>query len=173
LYIYTGWVKISDEISRKLSISERNIPYKSCRILNSLFTDLVNLTLSGITKIRPKSHWFFFNGTFYFWFQNLINGIKSFSKHYNKVIFYKVFFTRLGGYNTAHISIMQYRYNLDLTFATPPKVRLTRSVNRSFKTLQLLQEIFLSEMLSFRVIILIQDFLLTLYSNMYNNECSS
>jgi len=42
------------EISRKLSISEKNVSYKSCRISNDLFTDLFSLILGDVIKV--KSH---------------------------------------------------------------------------------------------------------------------
>jgi len=45
IYIYIKQIKKSytGEISRKLSIFERNVFYKSCRVLNNLFTDLINV----------------------------------------------------------------------------------------------------------------------------------
>ena len=53
----------TDEISRKLSISERNISYKSCKILNDLFSsDLVSLILGDVAKVKPRSHQLFLKG---------------------------------------------------------------------------------------------------------------
>jgi len=45
--------KKSGKISRKLSISERNLSYKSYRVSNDLFTDqLISLTLDNVIKVK-------------------------------------------------------------------------------------------------------------------------
>jgi len=60
-----GW------ISRKIYIFKTNVSEKSCGVWSNIFSDIDSLTLNCIAKAR--SHWFFFfNGTLYFWFQNLI-----------------------------------------------------------------------------------------------------
>jgi len=65
-------------------------PYKSYRVLNDLFIDLVNLTLLRrqdqikITSIFLKWHTFLIP-------ESIIAGVKSFSKYYYKIIFIKYF----------------------------------------------------------------------------------
>jgi len=55
------------DISRKLSIFERNLSNKSCRVSNDLFTDLVNLTLSDQDhQGQVKVTLIFLNDTLYF-----------------------------------------------------------------------------------------------------------
>jgi len=46
------------EIFQRLSISERSVSYKS-RVLNDVFTDLINLTLSGLAIDKIKDIDFF------------------------------------------------------------------------------------------------------------------
>jgi len=43
------------EISRKLSISEKNVSDKSYRISKDLFTGAMSLTLGGVAKVRARS----------------------------------------------------------------------------------------------------------------------
>jgi len=47
------------EIFWNLSISERSISYKSCRVSNDQFTDLINLTLTSLQS--SQGHIDFFN----------------------------------------------------------------------------------------------------------------
>jgi len=54
--IYRVYKKYRDgEISRKLSISEKNVSDKSCRISKDLFTGAMSLTLDGVAKVRARS----------------------------------------------------------------------------------------------------------------------
>src|SRR5215467_5678763 len=49
----------NSKISRKLSILEKSVSDKSCRVSKDLFTDLINLTLGGVAKVRSTSHQLF------------------------------------------------------------------------------------------------------------------
>jgi len=91
------------EISRKLSISERNVSYKSCRVLNDLFTDLVNLILGGVAKIRSRSHRFFLNDIQFF-IPESNNRCRELSKTLIKLFFIEYF----SSYKTRKL---QYRWD--------------------------------------------------------------
>ena len=82
------WLNISESILRK------NISDKCCTIYKVMY--LVMLAVwSWVTSPRlNQGHQFFL--TFYFWFQNLIADVKSFSKHYNKIIFHEILFELWG-----------------------------------------------------------------------------
>jgi len=62
--IYRMSKKRTDEISRKLSIFEKNVSYKNCRVLNDLFTDLISLTLGDQGQVKITL--IFLNDTSYF-----------------------------------------------------------------------------------------------------------
>ena len=67
------------EISQKLTIFERNVYYKRCRVLNGLFTDFISLTLGDIAKVK-KDQIDFFKWYILFFISEFNNRCREFSK---------------------------------------------------------------------------------------------